>query len=322
MSSVVHGSADFVSALPSEESSMLFSEAEFHEASTLEEASDLMVRYGAAARLLAGGTDLLVDAKRGRFGSSHVVSLNRIASLKGVAPCELGVRIGTLTTVGQLAASGVIRERFAAILDATRKMAGPQIRNMATVGGNLCNANHCADLPPILMAMSARVVLWSRAGRRELPVEAFFIGPKETALLAGEVLTEIFIPYPPARSGAAFARFSLREANAIAVAGVAASLALDRDGVVRAARIGLSAVAPVPKLAEAAAALLTGRALDEAGIKRAAAAAVEVSHPISDIRGRADFRQALVGSLTRSALLAAHGRAQAELQASAAAARP
>src|ERR1019366_4974508 len=106
----------------------------------------------------------------------------------GVVSGDDGIRIGALTTINQLAASDIVRERFSAILDATRKMAGPQIRNMATVGGNLCNANRCADLPPVFMAMSAQVILWSRAGQRDLPLEAFFIGPKQTAVRPGEVL--------------------------------------------------------------------------------------------------------------------------------------
>jgi carbon-monoxide dehydrogenase medium subunit len=189
-------------------------------------------------------------------------------------------------------------------------MAGPQIRNMATVGGNICNANHCADLPPILMVMNATISLWSRSDRRDLPLEAFFTGPKKTARRQDEVLTEIFLPYPPAKFGAAYARFSLRESNAIAVAGVAASLTLDGN-IIREARIGFSAVAPSPALVEGAATVLVGRVLDEATLDQAAEVVVKASHPISDIRGQADFRQALVDSLTRTALVLAHQRAQA-----------
>jgi CO/xanthine dehydrogenase FAD-binding subunit len=291
---------------------MELSDAEFHEASTLGEALDLMARFGTEACLLAGGTDVLVDVKRGRFRAAHVVSLSRIASLRGVVSEDDGIRIGALTNINQLADSAVINERFSAILDATRKMAGPQVRNMATVGGNLCNANRCADLPPIFMAMNAHVILWSRAGQRDLPLDAFFVDEKLTAIRTGEVLTEILIPYPPKGFGAAFARFSLRGSNAIAVAGVAAGLVLDANGIVRRARLGLSAAAPMPILMEVPAALLVGHPLDEVSLARAAAAAVEASHPISDIRGQADFRQALVGSLTRTALVKARKRAQME----------
>lgn len=289
---------------------MMSLESEFHEASSLEQVSDLLARFGSDARLFAGGTDLLIDVKRGRIHPTHVISINNIASLRGVAPTTDGIRIGALTTVNELSASSLVRTHFPALLDATQKMAGPQIRNMATVGGNICNANHCADLPPILMVMNARISLWSHSDRRDLPLEAFFTGPKKTARHHDEVLTEIFLPYPPAKFGAAYARFSLRESNAIAVAGVAASLTLDGN-IIRQARIGFSAVAPSPALVEGAATVLVGRILDEATLDQAADVAVKASHPISDIRGQADFRQALVDSLTRTALVLAYQRAKA-----------
>jgi carbon-monoxide dehydrogenase medium subunit len=289
---------------------VLLSDATFHEPATLEEASELMARFGAQARPLAGGTDVLVDVKRGRFRAAHVVSLNRIASLRGVVPEQNESRIGALTSVNQLADSAIVRERFPAILDATRKMAGPQVRNMATVGGNLCNANRCADLPPIFMVMAARVVLWSRAEQRNLPLESFFIGEQQTAVRSGEILTQVVIPYPPQGYGAAFARVGLRASNAIAVAGAAAGLVLDAEGIVRDARIAVSAVAPTPKLIEKAAALLTGQPLDEVSLNRAAAAAVDACDAITDIRAQADYRRVLVGSLTRAALVTAHERAQ------------
>lgn len=294
---------------------MIMSEAEFHEASTLDQASELLARFGSEARLMMGGTDLLVDLKKGRFRTSHIVSLNRIASLRGIARGNDGVRIGALTTLSQLARSNAIKERFPAVLDAVREMATPQIRNLATVGGNIASAVPCADLPPMLMVMKARVTLWSRSGERILPLEAFFTGPRQTLRRDDEVLTEIFIPYPPARFGAAYARFSLREANAIAVAAVAAGVVLAEDGRVREARIGLCAVAPTSKMVEAAT-LLVGQALDEVSIGRAAAAAVETSRPISDIRGQAEFRRALVDGLTRRALVTAGERAQAEKRGS------
>jgi CO/xanthine dehydrogenase FAD-binding subunit len=288
---------------------MMSLDSEFHDARSLEQVSDLLTRFGPDARLFAGGTDLLIDAKRGRIHPTHVISINNIPSLRGVTPTTDGIRIGALTTVNELSASSTVRTHFPSMLDATQKMAGPQIRNMATVGGNICNANHCADLPPILMVMNAKVSLWSRSDRRELPLEAFFTGPKQTARRHDEVLTEIFVPYPPAKFGAAYARFSLRESNAIAVAGVAAGLTLD-GSIIRQARIAFSAAAPSPALVREAATVLVGQVLDEAALNRATAVAVKASHPISDIRGQADFRLALVDSLTRTALVLAHQRAQ------------
>ena len=289
---------------------MLLSDATFHEPATLEAAADLLARFGAEAVLLAGGTDVLVDVKRGRFGAAHVVLLNRIAALRGIASREDGIRIGALTTINQLADCPIVRERFSVVLDATGKMAGPQVRNMATAGGNLCNANRCADLPPVFMVMGGSAVLWSRAGERSLPLESFFLGQQQTAVRNGEILTEIVIPCPPQGFGAAFMRVGLRESNAIAVAGSAASLVLDEAGIVRNARIALSAVAPTPKLIEGAAALLAGRTLDEVSLTRAAAAAVEASDAITDLRAQADYRRVLVGSLTRAALVKARERAE------------
>ena len=250
----------------------------------------------------------MVNLKTDRYRVGHVVSLNRIAALRGISPADGGVRIKALTTVNQLAACATIRERFPAILDATREMASPQIRNLATVGGNIAGAVPCADLPPILTVLRARISLWSSSGERVLPLEAFFIGPRQTVRRGGEILAEIFVPYPSARFGAAYARFGLREANAVAVAGVAAGLSLGEDGRVAEARICLCAVAPTPKLVTAAESLV-GKALDDAALDRAAAAAMEASQPISDLRGTADYRRDLVGILTRRALVTAQKRA-------------
>ena len=290
-------------------------DTQFHEALSLEQASEMMTRFGAEARLLAGGTDLLVDVRKGRLRPGHLVSLNRLDELKGVTAAAGGLRIGALTTVTQLIESPLVRSRAPAILDAALKMAGPQIRNMATVGGNLCNAFRCADLPPILLALNAVVALWSRAGRRTMPLAGFFLGPQQTERRSDEVLTEVFVPDPPAHFGAAFARFSLRESNAIAVAGVAAALSFAADGTVGAARIALSAAAPTPLLVPEAAATLIGHALDDDHLGQAAAAAMAACHAVTDIRGQADFRQALVGSLTRTALGRAAERAAAHHQA-------
>lgn len=291
---------------------MLLSEADFHTVASVGEASDLLVRYGPQARLLAGGTDLLVDVKRSRFNARHVVYINGIDALRGITPTPGGLRIGALSTVSDLMNDATVRERFPAILDAARKMAGPQVRNMATVGGNICNANHCADLPPVLMVLGAQLTLHSRAGERVVPLRSFFTGSKRTALKIGELLTEIFIPYPAARSGTAFARFSLRESNAIAVAGVAAMVELDTERCVRAASISLSAVAPTTIMVEEAASMLTGRPLDEASVRAAASAAMQASHAISDLRAQEDYRRWLVESLTRTAINSAAARIPAE----------
>lgn len=298
---------------------------ELHEATSLAQASSLMARFSPDARLLAGGTDLLVDLKTSRISVRHVVSINRIDQLRGVRADNSGLRIGALTTPNQLASSPIVRERFAAIVDATRNMAAPQVRNMATVGGNIASAIPSADLPPILLVMGASVVLWSGHGERTLPLESFFLAPRRSVRKEDEVLTTILVPYPPAWSGAAYARLSLREANACAVAGVAASVQLDHDSneqegqphsrTIRDVRLALCAVAPTPKLVESAAQALIGEDIEEviAGISprlaEAVAAAMDATEPISDVRGSGDYRREMVGVLTRRALATASQRA-------------
>ena len=284
---------------------MILSDIEFHEASTLDQAAELMARCGTQARFLAGGTSLVVDLKTDRSRTDHVISLNRIAALRGITPAAL-------TTLNELAGSSVIRERFPAIHEAAREMASPQIRNLGTVGGNIVGAVPCADLPPVLTVMGGTLRLWSPAGSRALPVEDFFVGPRETVRRNDEILTEVFVPQPPARFGAAYARFGLREANSVAVAAVAASLALKEDGTVGKARICLSAVAAKPTVVAAAESLLAGKIVDESTFGRAAEAAMAAAQPISDVRGSADYRRELVGTLTRRALFTAQKRAAGE----------
>ncbi len=292
---------------------MYLPEIELHEAATLDHAGELMERYAPDARFLAGGTDLFVDLKTRRLATNHLVSLQHIDAMRGVSVDDGHLRVGALTTPSQLNENGVLPKRLEAILDATRAMASPQIRNVATVGGNIASAVPCADLPPILMAMNASVVLWSLAGERQVPLDLFFLGVRQTALRPAEVLREIVVPKPPHRVGSAYARFALREGNAIAVAGVAAWLSLDDHDTIREARIVIGAVAPVPKLVVEAGSRLAGGPADEDAFQAAAATAMEAAEPISDVRGSADFRRELVGVLTRRALTTARQRALEEV---------
>ncbi len=288
---------------------MYLPDLDLHEAATLEEADELMERYGPNARLLAGGTDLLVDLKTGRVAAGHLVSIKGIDALCGLSKSNGRLRIGALVTPTQLNGERIVRERFGAILDATRQMASPQIRNVATVGGNINSAVPCADLPPILMVLKASVTLWSRSGRRDVPLESFFVGPRDTLRRRGEVLTEVLVPEPPPRFGSAYARFALRNGNAIAVASVAAGLRLNDDDTVLQARVVLGAVAPIPKPVAEVGTLLAGQPAGEDAFRAASLAAIDAADPISDIRGSADFRRELVGVLTRRALATARQRA-------------
>ena len=291
---------------------MYLPDIELHEARTIDEASDYLGRYAPDVRALAGGTDLLVDLKAGRVKVGHVVSLNRLPELRGLADNGSAFRIGALTTPNELAASPVVRQRFPALLDALRDLAAPQVRNMATVGGNLTSAVPSADLPPIMISLHASVVLRCRSGERSVPLDSFFLGPRRTIMRSDEILTAVLIPPPPKCFGAAYARFALRQANACAVAGVAASVQLDSDGVVVAARIVLGAVASTPLPVECASACLIGRVLDEDSMETAATETMAASKPISDIRASASYRRELVGVLTRRAIESARRRAEGD----------
>ena len=282
---------------------------QLHEARTLDEAVALLDRLGPEARLLAGGTDLLVDLKVGRTSARHVISMARIRSIRGITETDAGLNIGAMTTLADLNRDIDPAGAYAPILDASREMAATPIRTMATVGGNLAGAVPCADLPPILMTLGASVAIGSGQGERRAPLDAFFIDARRTVLRPGEVLIGVLVPRPPGGFGAAYARFALRLANATAVAGVAAGVQIDARGMVRSARIALGAVAPTPRLVPDLDTELVGRALDDAALDRAAAAAMRTARPISDVRGSAQYRLNLVGVLTRRALRTAARRA-------------
>lgn len=282
----------------------------WHHCSSLKDASNLLRRLAPDARLLAGGTDLLVDLKSGRSNVKHLISLNGLQELRGVTESDEGIRIGALTTITQLGRSKIICDRFPAILDAVNNMAAPPIRNVATIGGNIISAVSCADLPPVLMVLSSELQLWLPDQQRTLTLEKIFVGPRRTALRDGEVLTSIFIPDPKPGFGAAYERFGLREGNAIAVAAVAAGLTLDDNNCIQDLRLAIGAVAPIPKLVAKVNDILVGRVADESSYREAARIAREAADPISDVRGTAQYRRELVEVLTQRALINAAHRAR------------
>jgi len=283
---------------------------EWHEAATVPDACELLGRFGADARLLAGGTDLLVDLKSDRCTIRHLITLVDPTPLRGVVDTGDALRIGAMTSITQLNESPPLRDTYAAIRDATSRMAAPQIRNMATVGGNLASAVPCADLPPILMTLSAEVDLTSRAETRRVPLDTFFTDVRQTARHPDELITAVVVPKPAPGFGAAYARFALRDGNAIAVASVAAGLALDESNMIRDARIVLGAVAPIPKSVPNAADILVGQPAGADVFLRAGESAHRAADPISDVRGSADFRRRIVAVLTVRALETAAHRAK------------
>jgi carbon-monoxide dehydrogenase medium subunit len=282
---------------------------EYYRPASLSEACALLSKLGPEALPLAGGTDVVVDWRRGTKQPRHLVSLTNLEELQQIVVEKGELRIGASVTPARLETSEVVASARPELLDAVGVFGTPQVRNRATVGGNLCSAASCGDLAPLLVALSARVVVVGVQERRELPLEKFFGDHRRTVLQAGEILVEVAVPIRSSGEGAAYRAFGLRAANYITVAGVAACIQLEK-GVCRQARIALGAVAPTPVLVPAAAERLVGSPLDEAGISEAARAARAAAAPISDVRGTAEHRRELVEALCVRALRAAEGRAR------------
>lgn len=281
---------------------------------TLQEAIDIFRRQGDGGRPLAGGTDLVVQLKEGgaKFPlPSYLVSLRRIPELRGIHFDESrGLRIGAGVTMAELAASPIVRERYPALAEGAGIVGSIQTMNMATVGGNVCNAAPSADTAPPLLACEAQARIAGPGGERTLPLEEFFRGPGQTALAPGELLVELALPPPAPRTGGVYRRHTPRRQMDIAVVGVAALLTLDEGDTVRRARIALGAVAPTPLRARQAEALLEGQRASDELFARAAEAAAGEARPISDVRGSAEFRRHLVRVMTERCLREAAARAR------------
>jgi CO/xanthine dehydrogenase FAD-binding subunit len=281
----------------------------YHRPASLAEACALGRDLGRDAAFLAGGTELVPDYHRGAEAARHLIALDTIEELRGIRAEAGHLRIGALVTVAQVAGSPLVRDWCPVLAEAARAIGSPQVRSRATIGGNFCRAVPCADTPPAAVVAAARVRLASPAGWRDMEVEKFFLGPRQTVLAPGEVLVEILVPVQPRPSGASYQRFARRRGPALAVAAVAARLHL-ADGRVAGARIALGAVAPVPLLATRAAAVLEGEPATTELFAVAAAVSAEEALPISDLRGSVAFRRELVTVLARRALAEAASRAR------------
>jgi CO/xanthine dehydrogenase FAD-binding subunit len=284
------------------------SEIKLFQPRTLTEALELLAKLE-RPRLLAGGTDLLVDLKEGLTQVKNLISLNAVDELKGIEESEGRIRIGALSTPHELAIHPLILRHLPSLSEAAGCMASPQVRSMATIGGNIASAVPSADLPPSLITADAVVELVCSDSPREMVLADFFKGPRETVCGAGEVLASVFIPVPPPETGMSYQRFVPREANALAVASVAARITLEKQRIVR-AWIVLGAVAPIPLLASRASALLQGEMPSETLIAEASTLAAEESRPISDVRASLWFRTEILPVLARRALSEALFRAR------------
>jgi carbon-monoxide dehydrogenase medium subunit len=270
---------------------------EYFEPGTLAEAVALLGQHRGRAQALAGGTDLLVELKEQLRRADCVVNIKKIPGISTLSfDARTGLRIGALVTAREIELSDAVLRHYVSLAQAARELGSIQVRNRATIVGNVCRASPSADTLPPLIADGAEVVIEGRAGRRSLPLEDFFTGPGKTVLAPDELVTELRVPAPAPRTGKVYIKHGRRKAMELATVGVAVSLS-DSD-----LRIVLGAVAPTPIRARRAEEILRGKKIDDAAIERAAQAAVKEARPISNVRASAAYRREMVGVLTRRAL--------------------
>ncbi|PYR40220.1 MAG: oxidoreductase [Acidobacteria bacterium] len=262
------------------------------------------------ARVLAGGTDLLVQFRAGVRQPSAFVDVKRIPELMSITIDGQGLRLGAATAAAVIGEHVELRTLWPGLVEAVQLIGSTQIQGRGSVGGNLCNASPAADTTCALIVNRADCVIAGPGGERTVPVEEFCIAPGRTVLQRGELLIALRLPRPAARTSDAYLRLIPRSEMDIAVVGAAVSVTLDANGVCRSARVAIGAVAPTALLVPEAAKALVGSSLDAASLKRAAEAASTAARPIGDKRGTAGYRRTVAGVLTRRAAAIAAGRAR------------
>ena len=275
---------------------------------TVESAAALLTTAG--ARVLAGGTDLLVQMRSDVVDPALIVDIKRIAETRRVTEEKGGWRIGAAVTGAELKEHAALKKAWPGVIEAANLIGSTQVQGRATLGGNLCNGSPAADSVPALIAAGAVATIAGPKGRRDLPVEDVMLGPRKLALQPGEFILSFLLPPRPARSSDAYLRFIPRTEMDIAVVGAGVSLTVDGGGTVTAARVSLGAVAPRVLLVAAAAQALVGSRLDKAAQDRLEAAARAACAPIDDKRGTVEFRIQVAGVLARRAALIALDRAR------------
>ena len=279
---------------------------------TVDEAVSVLAKHGPAARVLAGGTDLIIQAREGRRDVGVMVDVKAIAELTAVSIAGDGsLTIGAAAPCAQIYANKDVAAKFPALIDSASLIGGIQIQSRASLGGNLCNSSPAADSIPTLIALGATCEIAGPGGRRTVAVEDFCTAPGQNVLAPGEMLVALRFPAPAAKSGAAFERFIPRNEMDIAVVNAAASVTLSTDGSkFESARVAIGAVAPRPLLVAAAGSALAGQPVSEASIEQAAAAARDAATPITDMRGSIAQRRHLAGVLTTRVINTAIERAR------------
>lgn len=286
---------------------------EFRRAETLDEALSLLAE-DTEARVVAGGSDLVVGARQGKAPlPGRVVAIHRVAELHGLHDDGTGLRIGALVTHADLVDSAVVGARYTALADAAALVGSHATRNVGTVGGNLMNGSPAMETGGPLVVFGATVELRSAGGSRQVPVEELWTGPGRTVAEPGELCTAVHVPEPPPHSGSAYVRLEYRRAMEIAVVGASASVTLTADGSIAEARVALTAVAPTIIRSPSAEHALIGTDGGDAALAAVAEGAAADARPISDLRAPEDYRRAMAGVIAQRAALAAVRRARGDV---------
>ena len=268
-------------------------------ARTLDEVIQLLEEHGEAARLLMGGTDLFVRMRDGFIHPQIVADVKHLPGMRDILYDEqTGLTIGAAATMNEVACHPDVQSHYPLLAEAANSVASYQLRNRATMGGNLCNGSPAADTAPATLLLEGRIVLCGPSGEREVPADAFFLGPGATAIQAGELMTAIRFPIPPAGTAGRYLKLGRNKAGDLAIAGVAVLGFPDGTGSGHSFRIGLASVAPVPLRAREAEQVLAASPPGEDTFALAAEKAMGAAMPIDDVRASAAYRKEMVRALT------------------------
>lgn len=277
------------------------------------ELAGMLAQYGSEARILAGGTDLLVQMKDGGPTPKYLIDIGRLGGLATLSFDEQsGLVIGTAAKMDELLRLPVVKQRYPALWTATETVGARQILAMSSLGGNICNASPAADTPPAMVAYDAEVLLSTDTASRTMPLLDFILGNRKTALKPGEFLERITLPAPAANSGSAYHHFRVRGGMEIAMVSVTVNVQVDPDtGTIQDSRIVLGVVAPTPVRATAAEQLIANQVPSEDLLRSAAEACADASKPIDDFRASADYRKEMLKVLFERAFVEAYDMATA-----------
>jgi len=281
---------------------------EYLRPNTIPEAIAMLEQHGDAAKILSGGQSLIPMMKLRLARPAILIDINRIAGLSHIREEGSYLKIGGLAREAELEASPLVRSKYPILADTTHVIADPQVRNLATVGGNLAHGDPANDHPATMLALGAQVVAHGPKGERIIPIEEFFLSLFTTALKPDEILTEIRVPIPPARSAGAYLKLE-RKVGDFATAAVAVQVTLDEQGACRNIGIAMTNVGATPVKAKKAEDFLRGKRLDDAAIAQAAQLAADEAEPSADLRGPVEYKKGLVKELAKRALLLARERA-------------